>query len=555
MLRGITRGYRHIKRYREIVEVLIKNGFGYLVEVLDLYHFVPLRKRFKNLDPSGPNKDTRAIRLRKVLEELGPTFVKLGQLLSTRSDLLPPRYIEELEKLQEEVPAMDFKQVVAIIEDELEGSCQDFFTELSATPLASASIGQVHKGILKNGEEVVVKVQREGIESRVETDLEIMVNLAQILENRLFTDSFFSPVEVVENFSKMIKRELDYRIEGRNASKFKENFAQEEDIKIADPIWEFTTRRLLTMEFIAGSRIRQLESESTKKEMAKIITESFMKQALIDGFFHGDLHPGNIIITDNDKLALIDFGLVGQLSRPDREAVATLFTSLIRKDIERAVKELLKLGVVTHEIDRKELQRDFYKLVDDYYGATLEEVELGPIINRILDLAFRYKIRLPSEFTLLTKSLVTIEGVVSNLAPDFDILVVARPFIYQLLKEQYHPKRLVKGLFRDLRDMIEVLTDFPEDLQQVMHLLEDGSLKVKMKHVDLNDLISKLDIVTNRLSVSLIVSALIVGSSLVMLTDKGATLLGFPVIGISGYLIAVILGIWVVISILRSGRF
>ncbi|GAB6138291.1 ABC1 kinase family protein [Halanaerobaculum tunisiense] len=555
MLRGLTRSYRHIKRYRQIVEVLIKHGFGYLVEVMDLYHLVPLRKRFKTLDSSQPSKDTRAIRLRKVLEELGPAFVKLGQLLSTRRDLLPRRYIEELEKLQEEVPPMEFKQVVEILEEELGENCQQYFTHLSATPLASASIGQVHQGTLNNGEQVVIKVQRKEIESVIETDLEIMANLAQVLEKQLFSNSFISPIEIVDNFSEFITKELDYRIEARNANKFAKNLADDAEIKIAAPVWELTTRRLLTMEFIAGRKLGDLEDKAVKQEIAERITKSFMKQTLLHGFFHGDLHPGNMIITVDNKLALVDFGLVGQLSRPDREAIATLFIALIKKDTERAVKELLKLGAVTQEVDRQELQRDFYKLIDDYYGATLEEIELGPVINRMLDLAFEYQIKLPSEFILLTKSLVTVEGVVSNLAPELNILALAKPFIYKLFKKRYHPKELIMSLTRELRSITEVMTDLPDDLQQIMHLLKDGSLTFKIEHTKLDDLICKLDIITNRLSVSLIVSALVIASSLMMLTDKGATVLNFPIIGISGYLIAGVLGIWLVISIFRSGRF
>ncbi|AGB41762.1 putative unusual protein kinase [Halobacteroides halobius DSM 5150] len=555
MLKGITRGYRHIKRYREIVEVLIKHGFGYLVEVMDLYHLVPLTKRLKKLDSSKPPKDTRAIRIRKVLEELGPTFIKLGQLLSTRPDLLPRSYIEELEKLQEEVPPMDFEQVVKRVEEELGGSYHNYFTTLSAIPLASASIGQVHQGTLNNGEQVVVKVQRVDIESKVETDLEIMKNLAQMLEKRLFTQALISPVEIVDNFSELIKRELDYRIEARNSTKFKKNFAEEVKVGVADPVWELTTRRMLTMEYIAGKKIGELGSKSTREEMAKIITRSFMKQTLIDGFFHGDPHPGNIIITPDNKLALIDFGLVGQLSRVDREAIASLFISLIRKDAQRAVKELLKLGVVTNEINCQELQRDFYKLIDDYYGATLSDIELGVIINRMLDIAYSYKIKLPSEFILLTKSLITIEGVVSKLAPELDILAIGKPFVYQLLKNRYHPKRLFKNGMRDVRDIIEILAGLPDSIQQILTMIDDKNLTLKLEHLGIKEIISKLDIVTNRLSVSLIVSALIIGSSLMMLSDKGATFFNFPVIGVTGYIIAVVLGFWLVISILRSGRF
>ncbi|WP_408954825.1 ABC1 kinase family protein [Natroniella sp. ANB-PHB2] len=553
--RRISKRYRHIKRYRGIVEVLIKHGFGYLIEVMDLYQFVPLSKRIKKLDSSASNQDSKAIRIRNVLEELGPTFVKLGQLLSTRPDLVPKRYIEELEKLQDQVPPMEFDKVLKQIEEELDDTYEEYFKEISPLPLASASIGQVHKAILKDGQRVVIKVQRVNIESKIETDLEIMSNLARLLKSRVFTEGLIDPVEIVDNFSKYIKQELDYRTEAKNATKFSNNFAQESDVKIAEIFWDLTTRRMLTMEFIDGIKINNLTEESKKGYLAKLISRSFLKQILIDGFFHGDPHPGNILITSDYKLALIDFGLVGQMNQEDREKVASLFIALIKKNMEQAVEELLELGMITQEIDVKSLKRDFYKLVDSYYGLSLKEIELAPILNQILELAFKYKIKLPIEFILLGKSLMTVERVVTEIDPEFDILEVARPFIYKIIKKRLRPKHLIKESFSEIEDLIISVMKLPEELHNILKLVEKDNLEMTLHHIGIKRLISKLDIVTNRLSVSMIISALIVGSSLIMLSDRGATFLGYPIIGVSGYLIAALLGIWLVISIIRSGRF
>ncbi|WP_027339702.1 ABC1 kinase family protein [Halonatronum saccharophilum] len=555
IFKEIGKKYSHIKRYRQIVELLIKHGFGYLVEIMELDQFVPLTKKIKDLSGKRDPKECRAERARKILEELGPTYVKMGQLLSTRPDLIPRSYIEELEKLQDDVKQMDYDDVKWVIEKELGGEVNEVFKRINPKPLASASIGQVHKAILNSGEEVVVKVQRRGIERVIGVDLEIISNLAKILENKVFKGDFVSPVEVVKNFSSMIKQELDYRVEGRNTRKFRQRNIDDHNIKVPKIFWDLTQKRVLTMEFIKGYNINQVKNKEREEQLAQIISESFMKQVLIDGFFHGDPHPGNIIITEDFKVGLIDFGLIGQLSDEDKESVATFFISLVKKDMDKAVDELLDLGVVTQEIDEKNLKRDLYKTVDDYYGITLEEVELKGVMNHFLDLVFKYKIRLPIEFILLVKSLITIEGVVSTINPKFDILEVAKPFVHKLIKRRLNPKRLLLNFVDDLDNFTKNLKDLPEGINHLLRMIEDDNLKIKFHHTGIKPLISKMDIITNRISIALIVSALIIGSSLIMLTDKEPTLLEFPIIGISGYLIAVVLGIWLVISIIRSGRF
>ncbi len=555
MFKKIGLSYRNIKRYRKIVEVLIKHGFGYLIETLDLQQYVPLKKRIKKINSSKSTEESRAIRLRKVLEELGPTYIKLGQLLSTRPDLIPRKFVDELEKLQDQVPPMSFDDVMMQINQELSLEKQDLFEEISPQPLASASIGQVHQAVLKTGEEVVIKIQRQNIQQTISSDLDIISNLAGILKNRVFSDDFIDPVEIIDNFSNMIKQELDYQNEARNMRKFYTNFSQKDQIIIPNIFWDLTTKRVFTMEFIEGEKINNLDQKAENKELAEIISRAFMKQIMDDGFFHADPHPGNFIITQDQKVALIDFGLVGQLSKSDRERVANLFINLVKKDIEAFVDDLLNLGMLTKEIDIRSLKRDFYRLLDDYYGITLEEVDLSIIMNRLLDLTFKYKIKLPIEFILLIKSLVTIEGVVAKIDPKFNILEVADPFAYEIIKKRLSPQRLTKDFIDKVQETSKYLTDIPEELHKIFKLIQEDKLEINFHHLGINPLISKLDIITNRLSISLIISALVIGSSLVMLTEKGPSFLGFPIVGISGYLVAMILGIWLVISILRSGRF
>lgn len=554
---NLNRRYRHIQRYRKIAEVLLKNGFGYLIDRLDLYKFLPLTKRF-NIESKQSNELSRAERLRLVLEELGPTFIKLGQLLSTRPDLIPPNYIEELVKLQDEVPPFSFKLVLEQLEEELDRPYQEVFTEIEEEPLAAASIGQVHKAILQDGQKVVIKVQRPEIKKTIRTDLDIIFNLAEVLERRIFVDSFLSPVKIAEEFDRLINKELNYEVEGKNIAKFKENFAEKKKIKAPEVYWELSTRKLLVLEYIKGVKLDEVwveDSNFDREKLAEIAAESFMKQVLVDGFFHGDPHPGNLLVTAKEELVYLDFGIVGRIDPKTMEEIADLFIAIVQKDVEKMVKKLLGLGVLTQRIDERALKRDMNKLLEEYYEASLKEVDITRVFNQMLQLAFEYRLQLPSEFILLGKALMTIEGITAELDPDFEILKVAEPFAYKLLKEKFHPGRLIKGFIQDTREFYNFAIDLPKRLDKILHSLERQDLRIELKHLGLKDLISKLDIITNRLSISVIISALIVGSSLIMQVDKGPTFFGFPMVGLTGYLIAGFFGVWLIVSIIKSGRF
>ncbi|MGM0471287.1 MAG: ABC1 kinase family protein [Bacillota bacterium] len=557
-LRGLNRRYRHIQRYRKIAEVLIRNGFGYLIDSLDLLQFIPLSRRFK-LDHSQSTAElSRAERVRLTLEELGPTFIKLGQLLSTRPDLIPQEYITELTKLQDEVPPFSFDLVVEQLEDELDQPPDDLFASIDHEPLAAASIGQVHQAKLQSGEEVVIKVQRPEIQETIESDLDIIFNLATILKNRVFVDHFVDPVEIAEEFKRMITKELNYQIEGRNTDHFRNNFSDDPQIKIPQVYWEYSSQRLLTLEYVAGTKISQICPQKTEvdcQQLARKGAESFMKQVLVDGLFHGDPHPGNILVTPKEQLAFIDFGVVGRIDSDTMTEIADLFLAIIDQDLDRIVKKLLQLGMVTDRIDRRGLKQELAELLDYYYEANLEEIDISQVINQIMELSLKYGIELPSDFILLGKALMTIESVGAKLNPKFNIFSVAKPFAYRLLRRKFSPQNLFKELVSDGRELYNFLINAPRQLERILRLLENQDLRIELKHVSLEKLISKLDIVTNRLSISLIISALIVGSSYIMQLEKGPMILGFPTIGLSGFLLAGFLGLWLVISILRSGRF
>lgn len=555
--RRLNRRYRHIQRYRKIAEVLIKNGFGYLLDSLDLYQFLPLTRRLK-LDNEESEELSRAERLRLVLEELGPTFIKLGQLLSTRQDLIPQEYIKELTKLQDDVPPFSFELVLQQIEEELNQPADDLFANIEKEPLAAASIGQVHKAVLQNGQQVVIKVQRPEIKDVIETDLDIIFNLAEILDKRVIGDEFLDPVEIASEFERIIKKELDYQIEGRNTEKFNRNFTDEEEIKVPKIYWELSTKKLLVSEYIEGTKLSKIDSKDIDcdyKKIAQIGANSFMKQVLVDGFFHGDPHPGNLLITPEEKVAFIDFGIVGRIDKDTMEEIADLFLAVINRNIDKMVDKLLKLGMLTQKINLRALKRDMSELLDEYYGADLKEIDISRIINQMLNLAFKYRVQLPTDFILLGKALMTVEGIGRDLDPDFNVLAAAKPFAYQLLRKRFHPKRIFTEIFSDAKQLYHFLIHTPKQLERILKSLERQDFKIELRHIGLEELISKLDIITNRLSVSIIVSALIVGSSYIMQTDKGPTLFELPVLGLGGYLLAGFFGLWLVVSILRSGRF
>jgi ubiquinone biosynthesis protein len=549
---AIRRRYRHLSRYRHIVEVLLKHGFGYVLEHLDLGYLVPFRKRV-----TGEQELSRglpvAVRLRMVLEELGVTFIKFGQLLSTRPDILPPHFIAELEKLQDEVPPVPFPEIKETIERELGGKLEDLFAQFNPTSLAGASIGQVYEACLPGGQRVVVKVQRPGISRQVQTDLEILSGVAGLIEDRI---PYFSPRELVDQFQLVIKRELDYTREALNIDRFRRNFAEREGVHIPRVYWEYTTPRVLTMEYIDGTRLSDLGPDTPapiRQRIARRGARAFMEQILVDGFFHGDPHPGNLFVVGGDEIAFLDFGVVGRLDERTMDGVAGLFVAVIERDVDNVLKGLRRLGILGEEV-LPGLREDIIDLIDRHYDKSLEEIHIGIVIQEMLDVTRRYHLRIPSNFLLLAKVLLVLEGVGRSLDPGFNILAAAQPFAQELIKRRLSPRRLLREARREVQENWELFTRLPRSLERVLTRASHDQLAVRFKHEGLERLINRLDIASNRLAVGMILAALIIGSSLVMLTDRGPQLWGFPAIGLVGFSLAALVGAWLVYAIFRSGR-
>ncbi|MBN2251768.1 MAG: AarF/ABC1/UbiB kinase family protein [Candidatus Altiarchaeota archaeon] len=550
MLKKIPRKIKNIKRSREIANVLIKHGFGHLTESIGLK--LSGRKRI-DVDVV---KTPVHVRARLVLEELGTTFIKFGQILSMRPDLIPLEFVEEFRKLQDDVPGFEYESVKAQIEKELEAPLNEIYDSFDRKPLAAASIAQVHDAII-NGMDVVVKVQRPGIEDDIESDLDMLFNIAQLIERHVPESRLYDPLGIVAEFAKSIRKELDFMVEARNAEKFKRNFEGVSNILIPAVYWEATGKRILTLEKVHGTRISDIGPETDEKErrtLAENIAKAYMKQILADGFFHADPHSGNIFVVDGKVVAFMDFGIMGRIDDYMKEKLASLFIAVLQKNKEKIVDEFLDIGIVGDETSIAEFRSDIGELIDEYYGTSLREVEVSVMLNQVMRTALRHRIRIPANFALLIKTLVTVESICVELSDDFNFTQIAKPFVESMVAERIHPARLMNRFIENVLELNEMARILPRKLDKVLTKLQEGKLVIDLEHKGLNRLITRIDDSSSRLSTSLVISSIIVGSSVIMLTGKGPLLYGFPAPGVVGFVAAGVLGLLLVFSTLRSGR-
>jgi ubiquinone biosynthesis protein len=554
---------RHTNRYREIAVALARHGFGYMVEEMGLFHLLPMPKLFRRTkNPEETVTKTNEERIRLVLEELGPTFVKLGQLSSTRSDLLSEELISELEKLQDQVPPFSSEEARAIVERELHMPVSELFIEFDENPLAAASIGQVHFGRLRSGEAVAIKVQRPLVDNIVRMDLEILANLAELAERRLQWVSRYRIREIVEEFSKSLLAELDYSQEGKNADTIARQFKMRPDVRIPKIHWEYTTDKVLTMDFVSGIKLSQTDELEAKGYDLKQISERFVQtmlhQILIEGFFHADPHPGNVFVLEGGELAIVDFGMVGRLDEEMKYHLSSLLIALMRKDSDGLVRALLRLGLVSDEVDMGKLRKDLDQLRDQYYDVPFSQVSLGKGLKELFTVANRHHILMPTDLTLLGKALLTIEGVTEKLCPGLRLIDMAEPFGRRLVKERFSPGAMNKRFWRNLIELGETFVELPRQANQLTRMIRTGKLKMEIGLSEIDLLTQKMDHVSNRISFSIVLlafSIIMVGLILAAAFGKDTLfLLHFPVIEI-GSSVACLMALYLFYSIFRSGRF
>jgi len=559
-LNSLTHRIRDIRRTRQILTILVRYGFGYFVDRMNLGQHLLGKKivRFRLIRKMQVFDLSPCVRLRKTLEALGPTFIKLGQIMSTRPDILPIEYCRELEALQDKVPAFDYSKVAEQVQHELKHPIAEVFAEFSREPVAAASLAQAHTARLKTGEKVIVKVQRLGIEKTIQTDLEILEEIARLAEKHIEESRVFNPVGLVAEFRQAILQELDYTREADNIARFHTQFAGDETAYIPKHYPEFSGRRVLTMEQVEGIKINQLDKIEKagldRKKLALHGAKAFLKQIFEHGFFHADPHPGNLMAQPGNRVAFIDFGMVGRIHHETKIFLSDILIGVADRDIDKIADRFLALGAIDENTDIKKFELDIEDFLDRHLVATLKEIKVGQFLVDLVTMVANNRIKLPTDLYLLSKAMVMIEGVGVELDPDFDMVKLIRPYVRKLVIRRRSPGTV----FKELKKFFEILYDwslsFPKDIKTVFDKLKKGTLKVEFEHRGLENLITELDKDSNRVAFSVIVAAIIVGSSLIIQSDKGPHLLGYPLIGIIGYVIAGFMGLWLLIAILRSGR-
>lgn len=546
---------RDAGRLGAIVRVALQKGWGHYVERLRLKGYLP-----QGTTAPAPPGLSDAQRLRAAFEELGPTFVKFGQMLSVRQDLFPPDIIQELQKLQDAVPPFQGEQARRIVEEELGQPISGFFATFEETPLAAASVAQVHRAVLPDGTPVIAKVQRPGIEQVIQADLEILFCLARLLHDHVPESRRYDPLGLVEEFAETITRELDFRLEGRSADRFRENFRDEAAVYVPLIFWEFSSKRVLTMEHSHGHRVdtEHPADPAERRRLAQTLLRLFFIQVFEHGFFHGDPHPGNVFVTDDGRLCFHDFGIVGRLHPRDRENLKQLFLALIVRDAAWMADLYFEMGVATEDTDRDAFARDLDASLEGYYAASAHGYSFAETLRQFIRLGSRHQIRVTRELLLVAKAFVAVESQARSLDPNFDMISALQAYIPRMIGRQLVPDlsraEALAGSYRVAAVLRAAALGLPDILSKALRQLQKGEASLRVRHEQLEGLEQHIDRASNRLSFSLIIAAIVIGSSLVMSFHTGPHYKDIPLLGLLGYVLATVLGLWWVVAILRSGK-
>ncbi len=548
---------RDLGRLHDIAAVLIRYGFGDLVRRTGLAGVLERTGRALHWHVSDELARLEPpARVRRVLEELGPSFVKLGQILSTRVDLFSPEWITEFSKLQDSAIALPFSELRAQLTEDLGEPPENIFPRLETQALAAASLAQVHRAWLSDGTPVVLKIRRPGIRPLVEADLRLLKRLAEIVESEAPDLRRYRPKEVVRQFTLSLRRELDFSAEGRSAERIAANFEAQADIVIPRIYWEWTCERLNVQDYIDGIPGRDtaaLDASGLDRVLlAQRGSDAVLKMILEDGFFHADLHPGNIYFLPDNQIAFIDFGMVGRISEERRYQIAILLHGLVSHDAE-IVSEILLDWSDNTDADSSVLQNEIDAFVDQYHGVQLRKIDIARMLSELLAILRDHGLTLPPDLALLIKAFITLEGLGRQLNPAFDMMKSSSPMIKQAMKAHTAPDALAKRGWRALLDSVSLITSLPKDLSRLLRIARRGKIQLQVELLPLKHFSDKIDRAASRLALSVITAALIIGSAIVHNAESNSSS-GLSTLGLLGFIAAASGGVWVLISIWRSGK-
>jgi ubiquinone biosynthesis protein len=551
---------KHLARYAEILKAMIKYGFEDMADSLRKSEKSAISKDLLTQDKTVNVKElARWQRVRMMLEDLGTTFIKLGQMLSGRPDLIPEELIKELERLQDLTPTFEGDLARRLIEEELGQPIGHIFSHFDKVPLASASIGQVHRATLHDGREVVIKVQRPDIQDQIEVDMDILRALAKLAEKYREEVRHYNPQAIVEALEKTMELELDFKHELKNIRLFKANAVLRHREVVVPEIYEaFSSERILTMEFVEGFKINNfkayVEQNISPKEIAKKAINSYFEQIFVDGFFHADPHPGNVFVDSEGNLIYLDFGMMGKLPERDKELLGDLFIAVEMRDSEKILQAVKSLSKIDFIEDEAGLLNEIEVLLNNYYAADLKDISLTELLEKFRAIVLRYKLQIPADFFLLIKGVSSMENNVRLLYPDIPLFEYLEPHARKLIMNKMNPFRRLKTLYFTLFEFGELLHDFPGDARKIIQKLKHGTLKVEIEHKGLSELRVSLEEISNRISLSILIASMIIGSSLIVNAKIPPFVNGIPILGLIGFILAVILAIFLIISIIRSGK-
>jgi ubiquinone biosynthesis protein len=545
---SLSQRRRSIRRVREIAQVAARHGFGYAFER------GPLKRGAEERSPEAVGRH-----LREMLDELGPTFVKFGQLLSTRPDLVPPEVAAELRKLQDAVSPFPYEDVEQVIREDLKAEVADLFEEFDPVPVAAASIGQVHLARLPTGRRVAVKVQRPTAPRRIEDDMRLLRRLARTLRSRVDQLSFIDPVALVDEFARSIRSELDYRLEARNAEAFRRNFADSAAVVVPKVYWTYSSSRVLTLELIEGVKLGELDFQALpvaeRRRLAILLAETWMEMIFRHGFFHADPHPANLFVLEDGRLGLVDFGIAGSLSPQDMRKLTRLLVDAVNENVDALPRRLHELGVRFSRDQEEEFRLELREIYYRYHGAAIGEIDPLDLLREAFTLVASMHLRLPTRYALLDKTLATLGSVTTELYPEFNVFEVAEPYAADLMRSQLSPSALLQRGMEEAGNYGGLLLELPYQVHDTLEQFRDGEVEVQFRHRGLDLLANKADVVFNRLVIAIVMGATVIGAGLIGIGAKGGPhLLGVHLITWIGLAVASFLGLVLVLAIMRSGR-